>query len=118
MRYRGTALVFRDNKVLLVKDKDVNSYSLPGGGTHKDEPALAAAVRELYEELKMSAKKAERVFKCDYKGQSRYHKVTLIETEDEPIINDNELVEFIWWDMETDIKKFNHVDYIITKYLK
>lgn len=115
MRIRGTAVVLKDSKLLLVRDKGKNKFSLPGGGVHINEPLMATAVRELYEELGMSARKAERIFKCDFKGSYRNHKVTLIESDDEPQLTGKELDKFIWWDMQTDIPRFPHVDQILNK---
>ena len=57
MRIRGTAVVFRDGKVLLVRDRGKYKFSLPGGGTKRNEPSISSAVRELYEELGMRARK-------------------------------------------------------------
>jgi len=115
MRNRGTAIVFREGKVLLVKDRGKNSYSLPGGGVNHNEPSIAAAIRELYEELGMSARKAERVFECDFKGSRSQHKVSLIETDDEPRLRGRELDKYIWWDMKSGIPRYKHVDKIIKR---
>ena len=115
MKTRGTAVVVRGGKVLLVRDKGHKNFSLPGGGVNKNEPALAAAIRELYEELRMSARKAERLFKCDFKGTASEHKVSLVETKDKPRLGDKELAEFIWWDRKKSIPKYAHVDQILKK---
>lgn len=112
-RIRGTAVVIRENKVLLVKDRGKKKFSLPGGGTNRNEPSLSAAIRELYEELDMSARKAERIFKCDFLGSFNKHKVSLIETDDEPFLKSRELEEFCWWNMKDQIPRYAHVDYII-----
>ena len=114
-RIRGTALVIRNNKILLVQDFGKKAFSLPGGGTKNNEPSLSAAIRELYEELAMSASKANRVFECDYSGAFTNHKVSKIETEDRPILLGSELEKFIWWDGQSDISRFPHVDAIISK---
>ncbi|MEB3310242.1 MAG: NUDIX domain-containing protein [Snowella sp.] len=116
MRIRGTALVFRERKVLLVRDRGKQKFSLPGGQKSFNESSLAAAVRELYEELGMSAKKAERLFKCDYRGGYSYHKVSLIETNDQPYLRDKELVEFIWWNQVSPIDCYEHVGKILAQY--
>ena len=116
MRIRGTAIVLRNNQVLLVRDLGKKTYSLPGGGANRNEPALAAAVRELKEELGMSAYKAERLFKCDFDGSFSRHKVSLIETNDSPRLNARELEDYIWWDMIQDIPRFRHVDAILEAY--
>jgi 8-oxo-dGTP pyrophosphatase MutT (NUDIX family) len=64
-RVRGTALVFRDNAVLLVRDRGQTAFSLPGGKHDKGEALLCTAVRELHEELGMRVWKAERIYRCD-----------------------------------------------------
>ncbi|MFA7013748.1 MAG: NUDIX domain-containing protein [Desulfobacterales bacterium] len=113
MRTRGTAVVIRDGKFLLVRDKGKERYSLPGGGSNRNEPSMAAAIRELYEELRMSAKKSERIFSCDFNGSLNRHKVSLIETDDEPRLQRKELDKFIWWDMKLEIPRYPHVDRIL-----
>ena len=76
---------------------------------------MGAAVRELFEELGMSACKAERVFECDFEGSLSKHKVSLIETDDEPRLRGKELDKFIWWDMKADVPRYAHVDQILKK---
>jgi len=115
VRIRGTAVVFRDGKVLLVRDKGKLKFSLPGGGTQHHEPSMAAAIRELHEELGMRARKAERIFRCDLEGSLFKHKVSLIETDDEPRLRGKELEEYLWWDMKTDIPRFGDIDQILKK---
>ena len=115
MRSRGTAVVLREGKVLLVRDRGKVKFSLPGGGLKHNEPSIAAAVRELYEELGMRAWKAERLFNCDFKGSLSQHKVCLIQTEDTPEIRSKEISEFHWWDMKTEIPRYVHVDKIINR---
>ena len=46
-RQRATALVVREGRYLLVRDKGHDKYSLPGGGMEQGEAALTAACREL-----------------------------------------------------------------------
>lgn len=118
MRSRGTAIVIREGKVLLVKDRGKHKFSLPGGGINKNEPSMAAAVRELFEELGMRARKAERIFKCDFKGVTNNHKICLIETEDKPHLCGKELSEFIWWDMKSDVPRYSYIDQVLGKLKK
>ncbi|MFZ9738810.1 MAG: NUDIX domain-containing protein [Prochlorotrichaceae cyanobacterium] len=113
MRIRGTAIVIRDTRILLVQDRGKSRFSLPGGGKEKNEPVLATAIRELYEELGMNAQKAERLLRCDYTGTVNLHQVCLIETDDEPVIASRELSHFLWWDQEQDIPRLPHVDRIL-----
>jgi ADP-ribose pyrophosphatase YjhB (NUDIX family) len=118
MRRRGTAIVERDGKILLVRDKHKHRYSLPGGAAKKGEPAIAAAIRELYEECRMNTVCAKRRFDCDHKGTLSHHKVSLLISEDEPQIKANELDDYMWWDTVDDIPRYAHVDEILKKYRK
>ena len=117
-RERGTALVERDGKVLLVRDRGVSSFSLPGGKRDtKSESFMCTAVRELYEELGMRSRRAERIYPCDYESAHNLHKVTLIETDDEPTLpTGGELAEYIWWDQKTPLPCFTHVTEILRRY--
>jgi len=115
-RKRVTIVVFdQDKRVLLVKDKGIHKYSLPGGGIHRHETTKHAASRELYEELKMKAIKNTRRKDCDIKTKHTNHKVCVIESYDYPKIHDRELRKFIWWDCKTKIKRFDHVDRILVR---
>jgi hypothetical protein len=58
----------------------------------------------------MSARKAERLYKSDFKGTASEHKVSLVETDDYPKIGDNELAEFVWWDRKKPLPRYAHVD--------
>lgn len=115
---RGTAIVVRDGKVLLVRDRGETAYSLPGGKRKgSDEPFLCIAVRELYEELHLVARKAERLDRCDYESRHNRHKVTLIDTDQEPELpQGGELVDCLWWDRVSPIKKFPSVDEILSRW--
>ena len=118
MRIRGTAVILRDGKVLLVRDRNKKSFSLPGGKREHNETSFGAAVREVYEELGMVSIKAERVFECDYKGRYSIHHVTVIKTNDFPVIKDGELEAFLWWNLKDNIPKYAHVDYIMKKFME
>jgi ADP-ribose pyrophosphatase YjhB (NUDIX family) len=49
--YAACALIPRDGKVLLVRHSYVAGWLLPGGGVRRGEPADAAVVREMKEEI-------------------------------------------------------------------
>jgi 8-oxo-dGTP diphosphatase len=118
MRQRGTALVIRHGKVLLVRDKGRNKFSLPGGGIHEGEPTVSAAARELYEELGLQVTSVKRLRECDFKGAVSLHKVCLIEANGEPKLRGHELDKYIWWDMKSPIPVFVHVTVILKKFNK
>jgi 8-oxo-dGTP pyrophosphatase MutT (NUDIX family) len=113
LRYRGTAVVLRDGKVLLVRDRGRHHFSLPGGGIRENEPAASAAGRELFEELGLSPVKITRMRECDFKWSASHHKVCLIEAGGEPRLRGHELDKFIWWDMKQPIPVFAHVTQIL-----
>jgi len=115
MRPRATAIIIRDNKILLVRDKGKQLFSLPGGGIKYGEPTISACARELYEELGLTATKVTRMRDFDYSGSLSKHKVCLVEAEGEPQITGHELDRFIWWDMKEDIPIFSHVKEILAK---
>ena len=56
------AFIFHEGKVLLVREKDANWWSFPGGGIDYGEQITQALPRELAEELGVS----ETEFKTDY----------------------------------------------------
>jgi len=118
LRKRGTAVVIRDGKVLLVRDRGRHHYSLPGGAVKKGEPTVSAAARELYEELGLHVIKVTRLRQCDFRGAVSEHKVCLIEASGEPHLREHELDKFMWWDMKTSIPVYAHVKKILNKILK
>jgi len=115
MRNRGTAVVIRHGKVLLVRDRGKHRFSLPGGGIKKEEPSVSAAARELYEELGLKAANATRRTDCDFKGSASYHRVCLIEADGKPKLRGHELDKFIWWDMKKPVPMYSHVKMILSK---
>ena len=115
-RQRATALVVKDGRYLLVRDKGHDRYSLPGGGMERGEAALTAACRELGEELGMKAYRAERLFDYTNEGSSNDHKVVLVFAGGEPRINDRELESFRWWDGRERLQLYPHVTSIVGRY--
>ena len=109
-RKRATAIVVRDVKLLLVRDKGKRNFSLPGGGVNRGEPSLAAAARELFEETRLSPSKVE--FLCRYKGAANNHRVFRVEARGEVHIT-HELDAFVWWDGKQSIPRLPHVDNIL-----
>ena len=115
MRPRGTAVVIKNGKVLLVRDKGKKKFSLPGGGVNKNEPTVSAAAREVFEELGFHVVLVRRLHGCDFKGSLSEHKVCLVEVTGEPKIRGPELDKFIWWDMKEKIPVYEHVTNILKK---
>lgn len=115
-RQRATALVIRDGKYLLVRDKGRRRFSLPGGGIERGEAALTAACRELGEELGLKAYKAERLFDFNSEQSFNVHKVVLVYAGGEVRMNRKELEAYIWWDGKEDVPVYPNVTSIIARY--
>ena len=116
LRQRGTAVVIRHGKVLLVRDRGRQRFSLPGGAIKKGEPAVSAAARELYEELGLKAINIKRLRDCDFEGSMSNHRVCLVtEVEGSPHLRGHELDKFVWWDAREPIPVFAHVKAILNK---
>jgi 8-oxo-dGTP diphosphatase len=115
LRKRGDAVVIMHGKVLLVKDKGVHQWSLPGGGVHKGERSYQAAARELYEETGLRAKKI--TWLGSFKSPVTDHKAYLIEAEGHVHLkNGGELRSYMWWDMKSHVEIFGHVKVLIGYY--
>lgn len=68
IRVRPTALVLRDESVLLVEYVDENGlhYNLPGGGAEPGESIVEGALRELREETTLEAQVGPVAFVYEY----------------------------------------------------
>ena len=115
-RQRATALVIRDDKYLLVRDKGRKIYFLPGGGIERGEAALTAACRELGEELGLRAYKAERLFDYNSVESFNVHKVVLVHAGGGIKLNRGELEDYIWWDGKSAVPVYPNVHNIISRY--
>ena len=98
-RNRATALVFREGRLLLVRERGAKHWSLPGGGMKKGEDPVAAAVRELDEETRLTAQSVIYLF--HYESPSQHHHVCRLEAEGEVELLKEEIGDYRWWDGET-----------------
>jgi len=119
MRKRATAVVIRDGKVLLVRDKGLVAFSLPGGEIKRGEATVSAVARELREESGLNSIKVTRLPGCDYKGSVNLHKVCRVQAEGEPHPR-REVDKFIWWDIKEPITSavYAHVNSILKRVLE
>jgi len=114
LRRRGVAVVLRQGKVLLVKDRGKSKYSLPGGGVHDKERSYQAAARELYEETGLRAKKLTYIGSSN--GAVSEHKAFLTEAEGHVHLKQHgELISYLWWDMKSDVPVYAHVKAILAR---
>ncbi|TFH03708.1 MAG: NUDIX domain-containing protein [Spirochaetales bacterium] len=108
-RQRATAVVFRHGNVLLIRDRGHKHYSLPGGGAHRRESIVAAAARELREELGMTSTGARRVEEADYSGWLNDFRVAVVDSIDGPKLSSWEVTGYLWWDMVSEVPLRNNV---------
>ncbi len=111
-RQRATAIVFRDDKVLLVRNRGSKRFSLPGGRIGRGELPISAAARELHEETGLEAGKIEFLF--NFQGKGRQHQVCRVDAKGE-VMPDNEIEDFVWWDPEQNVPLVGHVRRILRK---
>jgi ADP-ribose pyrophosphatase YjhB (NUDIX family) len=120
-RYRATAVVIQNDKVMLVKDNMRElQWSMPGGGfKHKEESTIEACIREVTKEeiggLRILS--AERLRQCDFEGQRAKHKVAKLVVDGNAYVKDKHELkdEIYWWDMKSKIDAQGHVYYILNK---
>lgn len=115
LRMRATILASNeDGYTLLVRDKNTELFSLPGGGLNKCEPVLSAAAREIYEELGVVMPSIHRRIDLDFSSIHNRHLVatTFLTASSEIVLNTKEISEYVWWNKIDPIKRQPHVDRI------
>ena len=113
-RQRATAIVRRDDCVLLVRDKGRTPFMLPGGGIDDGELPEVAVVRELLEETTLTATDVRYLFQ--HGGKYNRHHVFTVEANGEvDVSHDPLVVEFLWWDGKGDVPVFPHVSEILAR---
>jgi 8-oxo-dGTP diphosphatase len=113
-RRRATVIAEQDGKILLVREKDANRFSLPGGGIERGESVMEAAIRELREETGLSAVKSEYLF--DHEGQTQNHKVVWALVRGQIALQKKELSEFKWWDSRENASLLDSAKTILDKF--
>lgn len=115
IRQRATAILMRDEKVLLVRDRNRPSFALPGGGIEANELAISAVARELHEETTLIASTIAYLFQ--HGGKHNNHHVFRIQAEGEVNVQrDAHVEEFFWWDRVLEASVYPHVLEILDRF--
>jgi len=99
------ALWSRD-EVLLVRNSYVPYYGLPGGYLHRGETARDAAVRELHEEVGITAEAGQLELVLDrthdWEGKRDHVQIFALDLASRPTVevDHREVVEAAWWSPE------------------
>jgi 8-oxo-dGTP pyrophosphatase MutT (NUDIX family) len=112
-RARATAVVHRDGRLLVVRDKGFRHFSLPGGGVRRGERPEDAAVRELREETGLHAVSISPLPQCRTSDIFNTYHVFRIEAGGEVRIDPVELGEAMWWDGRESLPLFAYVKYVL-----
>lgn len=112
-RNRATALVVRDGKVLLVRNKGRRRFSLPGGTIEKLEPGGDAAERHLEEETRLEPRSVYPMF--NYESRANSHRVYRIDAKGKVRINSKDISEYTWWDGSPELPIRNSAHDILSK---
>ena len=98
---RATAVVERNGRVLLIREKGDERFELPGGLIGYGGHTLEVALRELRRQTGLGADRAEYLF--DYEGNIRLHKVVRIQAQGVVKLRKWEISEYKWWDRRESI---------------
>ena len=94
--------MWREGKILLVKNSYVKYYSLPGGNVRVGESAVEAAIRELQEEIGLQVELSQLTVALDrtheWQGRSDHVVIFQLELDEEPKIqvDHREVVSAEW----------------------
>ena len=103
----ASAIVIKDNHVLMVRTKNSNSWSVPSGGVEANETAKETCIREILEETGYVAKiikelHTKKTIIQDYKVTTQYYLCEI--TGGEILYHDpDEEIEEISWKNSSDI---------------
>lgn len=117
LRQRATAILVRDEKVLLVRDRNRPSFALPGGGIEADELPISAVARELFEETALVPSAITYLFQ--HSGKHNNHHVFRIFLKNAQgevnVRSDANVEEFFWWDRVQTMSVYPHVVEILDR---
>ncbi|MCH7323904.1 NUDIX hydrolase [Solibacillus sp. MA9] len=97
----ASAIIIKENKVLMVRGKDTNSWGVPSGGVEQGESAWQACIREIWEETGYKARiiqplHIKKTIIENYKVTTQYFLCEIIDGEITYHDPDQTIVEIAW----------------------
>ena len=111
-RHRASLILWRDGRLLLVRDRGRSTYALPGGGVEDHELPIIAAARELQEETGLEATAIRYMF--TFEGKYNNHHLYEVEAEGSITVQ-GEVDGFTWWDTQDETPVYPHVRGIVSR---
>lgn len=111
-RHRASLVLWRDQRLLLVRDRGRSTYALPGGGIEDGELPIVAAARELLEETGLEATAIRYLF--TFEGKYNDHHLYEVEAEGDVVVA-GEVDGFTWWNLQDDTPVYPHVRGIVAR---
>lgn len=113
MVWNGAAgIIIKDDKILMVKEKESLCWSIPSGGVEKNESPEQACIREVWEEtgFKTEVKKVLHIKKAVIKNYNVTTHYFLCEIIDGQVTyhDPDDSIEEIAWKTYEDIKTLKH----------
>lgn len=116
-RHRASLALWRDGRLLLVRDRGRSSYALPGGGIESGELPIIAAARELHEETGLAATAIRYLF--TFEGKYNNHHLYEVEADGDVTIEaDKDVDGFTWWDTKDETPVYPHVRGILSRLVR
>lgn len=97
---RAAALVVREGRVLLIRNKGRRRYSLPGGAIEEGESGGDALDRHLNEQAGLKVRGSYLLF--NYKSRANRHRVFRVQAEGRVRTRSKLLDAYVWWDGKFD----------------
>lgn len=108
----ASAIIIKDNSVLMIRTKNSNSWNIPSGGVEVGETAVEACIREVAEETGYEAKvvkelHTKKTIIKDYKVTTQYFLCEITGGKIQYQDPDDEIEE-ISWKNDSEISKLIH----------
>ena len=112
---RATALIVRDGRLLLVRNKGERRYSLPGGRMRSKESPTDAAIRQVALKTRLQPFDVERLPDCDTETANSRHYVVRMDVAGSVDLDKQRVSRHEWWDGSAGMRLNEHVPVVVGK---